>query len=53
MTFGDNWSNFEKSPQNKSAGLTTVKGPDRLKIAKTVNFANSYAFWSARGPKSG
>ena len=45
MTFGDNWSNFEKSPQNRSAGHTTVKGSEGLKIAKTANFANSYAFW--------
>ena len=34
MTFGDNWSNFEKSPQNMSAGHTTVKGQARQKRAR-------------------
>ena len=43
-TFGDNWSNFEKSPQNRSAGLTTVKGPDRLKIAKNGKFCQLLRF---------
>ena len=44
MTSEDNWSNFEKSPQNGTADHTTVKAPKRLKTGNNSKFYHLHGF---------